>query len=231
MIKFAQQQSVNNLHIPFDGFDLVPHLYKRADFQVLRWKMSWVWVGGQSGWEAGGGEGEPCGSQICLRTSRKSDKQTGILRNLTSKFNQLSSFLPFSTVYRVLLPASVHALPVAGGLGWLLSLLLESDCGIHTLLSLTAGSFNGWRRGWEMQLFLGEILGILLLYYFEDSPQIFVLSLYRVVWNSFPNYIKKIHLFPCSKCHQTVTEWWERVRELKRARLRKGNLYHPKTYW
>lgn len=32
-----------------------------------------------------------------------------------------------------------------------------------------------------MQLFLDEILGILLLYYIEDSPQIFVLSLYRVV--------------------------------------------------
>ena len=28
MIKFAQQQSVNNLHIPFAGFDLVSHFTK-----------------------------------------------------------------------------------------------------------------------------------------------------------------------------------------------------------
>ena len=52
-----------------------------------------------------------------------------------------------------------------------MSLLLESDCGIQTLLSLTAGSFNGWRRGCEMHLFLDEILGILLRYCIEDSPQ------------------------------------------------------------
>ena len=89
----------------------------------------------------------PCGSQICLRTSRESDKQTGVLRNLTPKFNQLSSFFPFSTVYYTWLPASAHALTEAGRLGWLTSLLLESDCGIQILLSLTAGSFNGWRRG------------------------------------------------------------------------------------
>lgn len=55
MIKFAQQQSVNNLHIPFVGFDLVPDLY-RVDFQVLQWKTS---RGGPGAMVTGAGEEEP----------------------------------------------------------------------------------------------------------------------------------------------------------------------------
>lgn len=54
-----------------------------------------------------GREGEPMWEPDL--SSRESDKQTGILRNFTPKFNQLSSFLPFSTVYHRLLPASAFA--------------------------------------------------------------------------------------------------------------------------
>ena len=40
---------------------------------------------GRGPWWQGEERESPCGSQIGLRTSRKSDKQIGILRNLTKK--------------------------------------------------------------------------------------------------------------------------------------------------
>jgi hypothetical protein len=64
VIKFAPQQFVNNLHIPFSGFDLIPILYKGLTSRYYNGKQAEVWAGGHDG----GGVGEKilCGSQIGL---------------------------------------------------------------------------------------------------------------------------------------------------------------------
>lgn len=228
MIKFARQQSVNNLHIPFASFDLVPNFYKGLTSRYCNRKWARCRQGAMV---AGGGEGEPMWEPDWSQNFKEKWRADRHLKKShQKKFNWLSSFLPFSTVYHTSLPASAHAVPVVGVLGQLTSLLLESDCGIQTLLSLTAGDFSGGRRGWGMPLFLDnkDSRNLITVWGFSS---VFVLSLYRGAPNSVPTYINKMHSYPCSKCHQTVTGWWERVRELKRARLRKGNLCHPKKHW
>lgn len=95
MIKFAQQLSVNNLCIPFAGFDLVPNLYKGLISRYCNGKQARVWA--EDPWWQGEERKRLCGSQIGLKTSVRSDKQTGILRNVTENLNQW----PLSCLFQV----------------------------------------------------------------------------------------------------------------------------------